>query len=168
MPPLSTRSMKSTLIVMRSIWLSAPVSWLLFWSMLTFLKPEASARPAWLFPAIIALCVLNVGLIFFFSNRPLDAATSETLATSYAQVSLVAWALTDAAILFGFVGFFVGGGMTAYLIALPFGIAGLVLMMPTSANVRRFQERIRATGSPLSLLDALAHPYRRPTPKRKG
>jgi hypothetical protein len=168
MPQLTTRSKKPTLIVLRSIWLYAPVSWLLFFSVLSFLEqPESSARPGWVLPAIVVAGVMDVYLVLYFRRRQLDLTSSEALARSYSQISLIAWSMANSSVLFGFVGFFLGHGMPAYFLGLPFAAVGLALMMPTSRNISMFQEQIRAKGSSLSLLEALARPYERPSARKK-
>jgi len=166
MPQLTLRSNKSTLVILRSIWLGAPLSWFLFGSMLWFLRSESSRRPAWVLPAVVVVGTVNVGLAFLVRSRPLKRESLEDLAKSYSAASQVGWAFANAAVFFGLVAFFVGGGFPAYLLSLPFGVEALALMLPTSRNISHFQEGIASEGSSLSLLEALARPYERPQKPR--
>jgi hypothetical protein len=98
--------------------------------------------------------------------RPKNPKDLEQLLTRYATDSYIGFAMASAPVLWGFLGFFMGGGMPAYLAGIPFGMAGFALMAPTRSNIEYYQRRVRESGVVLSLLDALSQPP--PAPKKSG
>lgn len=162
---------KSTIVVLRAIWLSMLVSWAGFALVLDFVSEGSlSSRPRWVSPLVAGLACTEIGQLLWLRARPLSLDGEAALAASYAQLSLIGFAFTNTAVLFGFVGFFLGGGMLAFLVGIPFGLAGFMIMAPTRSNLDRSQRRIRERGSALSLLTALNGPFQ-PSPwarKRKG
>lgn len=160
------RSDKPTLVVLRSLFLMAPITWFLFATVLVALSSDASSRPPWLLPAIVAAGIVDVGLALWLKSLPLKSSDSSELAASYSAQVIVGWSFASASVLWGFVGFFMGGGMLAYAAGVPFGLAGLLLMAPTTSNIARYQQKLRESGTPLSLLEALMRPFEPPTRSR--
>ena len=151
-----------TLTVVRGFWLAMPLQWMLFGSVLAFLQPESTTRPAWVYPFVVGTGAISLLYGSWVVRRKMRLKTEsiESTAASFAQLSLVSWSMTTTPVLCGFVGFFLGGGMGAYLLGLPFGAVGFMLQAPTERNIRKAQEQIRSTGSPISLYEALRLPFR--------
>ena len=120
---------------------------------------EGAGEESWYWWALLGYGTLSVGAVRLLRNRPLDATSDLRLAGSYRAKTFLGIGFAQAAVLFGFAGTLISGGLTIFLIGLGFGLAGMALIAPTAHDIQRRQERHEAAGSTRSLLDALMGPH---------
>jgi hypothetical protein len=110
----------------------------------------------------IPLGLLSVAAAMFGRRRPLDLSSEENLALSYRTNFFLSFALVEAPYLIAFVLTFVLGQMSVLFTTLPFFVAGMSLIAPLSRELSRRQQEIMASGSSLSLENALRKAPTRP------
>jgi hypothetical protein len=160
---------RTMLVTLRAVWLSMLLSWLLFGIVLLFNRPENTHRPAWVLPFVAGWGLYSVLVSLWFRDKMAHASREDSFPKAYASLSFINSAFANSAVLMGFVGFFVGGGMASYLLGVPFGLIIFFLQAPTARNVSRTQRIARERGSAITVLDELSGPYQRPAvARRKG
>jgi hypothetical protein len=150
---------KPGITAIRSIVLSTLLSWTIFGCVLVFLRTDAVTRSVWLLLGVAGLGTIDVVIASLVRDRRLKLDSEHNLASTYIQQFFIGYASANAAVLYGFIGFFLGGGMASYLLGLPFGLAALALVAPSASNIARLQRRIQERGSSISLLASLNSAY---------
>jgi hypothetical protein len=163
----SGRQKHPAVLFLRSLWLSLLVQWALFGVVLAFLVRNSIDDKRWTLFLTAGFGSVSLALLAWFRARPLKADDPPSLRDRYATASMIGFSLANAPVLMGFVSFFIGGGMPAYLLGVVFGLASFALMAPTLSNLDHFQRRLRESGVALSLLQALAEPLP-PVEKKSG
>ena len=110
----------------------------------------------------IPLGLLSVAAAKFGRSRKLDLSNEGALALSYRTNFFLSFALVEAPYLMAFVLTFVLDQMSVLFAALPFFVVGMALIAPLSGELRRRQQEITASGSSLSLENALRNAPTRP------
>jgi F0F1-type ATP synthase membrane subunit c/vacuolar-type H+-ATPase subunit K len=106
--------------------------------------------------------LVSVALVRWISTRPLDVRDQRALAKSYRSSLFMGIGFGEAPALIAFVLTFVTHTLWVYLLGLGFSLIGLTLIAPSPRNIRRRQDQITASGSPLSLGAALLEPPAKP------
>jgi len=142
------------LIAMRTYVVGAIVQWTVFGAFLAVLSVDVHPTKGAL--AVAILGVIDLALISSFRRRALPAEP-KALRASFAQSFFAGYAFAYLSVIFGLIGFFVvrRGHLLIYLAGLPCGGLGLAMIAPTRARLERVQQRIRAQGSTLSLVEVL-------------
>jgi O-antigen/teichoic acid export membrane protein len=143
------------LIDLRSIFLALVVALLLFLVPLSFVAPWDGGDERWVPWLVILGGILSLAWVSSIRRRPLQATSLEGLANWYRALFFVGVGMAVSAVMWGFVGVFLGGSLWIYLLGLAFGLVGLWMIAPTRTDIERKQREITAAGSSLSLLDAL-------------
>lgn len=147
------------LVAQRSVVLAIVISWFLFLVVLSFVRPRASESESFVVPAIVG--VMGCASLFVVSilrRRQPDTRSERDFVQTYTTLFFLAFAVAELPVLIGFIGVFLAGNTWVYLIGLPFGLAGFLLIAPTSANLARLQRQVRERGSSLDVLEALLRP----------
>ncbi len=152
-----TRPAENGLISLRRIYLSLVDALFLFLVAFTFIAPWDGGNEGWIPTVVVALGAYSLVAVIHLSRRPLNTESPERLAGSY-RARFIGVGMAEAAALFGICGIFIGGSLWIYLVGLPFALAGLAIIAPTRANIERSQQKVQASGSPLSLGAALLKP----------
>jgi hypothetical protein len=118
------------------------------------------------FLALAGYGLVTLALVRSTRSRRLDTASLETLAGSYKNQFFLGIAFAESAGLVGFVGVFLTGRLSSYLVGLAFALIGFAMMAPTRRNIERRQQEIMARGSALSLGEALMYASRPGRPQR--
>jgi len=142
---------------LRTIWLALVLSLFLFLLTLSFVVNDRRVhRPMkwWLVGVALAGCS-SLLLTAEIKRRPLRSESPEALAKSYLSHFFIGFAQSEIAALLGFVAVFITGRLWPYLEGLSFTLAGMILVAPTAGNLDRYQSKLRAQGSSLSLVEAL-------------
>ncbi len=148
-------SSKDGLSAIRVIFVALILGLILFVIAISYVAAWNGVDEGW-----VPWAVLLVGAICLFAvadvrRRPLNTADPQRLADSYRSAFFVGIGFAHVPALCGIVGVFVGGSLWIYLVGLPFALAGLGLIAPTRGNIERKQREVDATGSSLSLGQAL-------------
>lgn len=147
----------------RILWLSLLFQWTSFGVILAIIARGSAYDERWTLWLPVGIGTASVAFLSWMRARPKTAKDLDQLLTRYTTDSYIGFAMSSAPVLWGFVGYFMGGGMATYLAGIPFGLAGFALMAPTRSNLEYYQRKVRESGAVLSLLDALSQPP--PPPK---
>jgi hypothetical protein len=145
------------LVAMRQIFISFCTALVLFQVVLLYLPIEADAAPG------LALFLLGIGAISCFVLRPvvekpLRCGDALSLVGQFQTRMFVRIAFSEAAALFGFVGFFVANVSWVYPIGAAMAFAGFFMAAPSKRNLVRDQAELRRHGCHESLVRALRQP----------
>ena len=165
---LGVRSKSSTLAVLRAFALAMPMQWLIFLGALAPLHRPARMGPLWpialpLFGGVESIIVINIFLERRWTTdalRSLTRVDALNLAGMMRAQFFLGFAMAEAAVLFGFVAYFVVGRLWVYLIGLPFGLAGLARIAPTRPFLERRQRQLSLAGIAVDIVGALSIPSR--------
>ncbi len=147
------------LFIQRAIFIGHFGAVVTFWVYLSFIEPWRGERPAGTFAAFVALAgIASLGGVRWVRNRELELSSPLRLRGSYSAHTILGIGLALLPMLIAFAGVLVIGSRWVYLIGMAFGLTGLALVAPSRHNIDRLQERISASGSPLSLGRALTEP----------
>ena len=124
---------------------------------LSRIMPVGSPSPA-IGALVVTLGVAGATGSFFMSRRALDASTPKNLAGSYRSLFFLGFATAEAPLLIALAICFVHDRFWPYLVALPLFLLGMSFIAPTRSNIERRERELTATGSMLSLVDALNAP----------
>lgn len=113
--------------------------------------------------AVVALtAAVGVGCLAFVlrvHRQPLGGApTNDALAALYRVRFFICLTLAQAPGLMGFAAMYVTGRWLLFLVGAAFSFVGLAVIAPTSAALRRADDRLAAEGSATSLTEALGAP----------
>ena len=151
-PPRSS----NTLIEMRALHLPTVEALFLFLILLPFIVPWSGPGGAGWFPLlVIANGLYSLGMVRWLGSKSLTTTTLDSLANSFRGFFHLGLGTAASAALIGFAGVFFTNKPWVFLIGLPFGLAGLILIAPTKGAIERGQQQLMAQGSPLYLLEAL-------------
>ena len=144
------------LVALRQAFLSYCFGVIAFGVALVFLWPSQSAQPK--SPGVaIGLLVLGAALAIVgrVIEKPLDCTGDRQLAGTYRVRFFVRIACSEAAALFGFVGFFMTSEWWVYPGGAAIAFVGFVRAAPTRARLLRDQELLAEGGCHRSLVAAL-------------
>jgi len=114
-----------------------------------------SGGAGWYLFLVIGVGLYALAISLLWLPKRLDVTNAEKLAASYRATLFIGIGLVYSAALFGFAGVFLTRDFVLYPLGMAFSLAGLLLLIPSQANIRRWQDKIRARGSTLSLGRAL-------------
>jgi len=149
------RKERNGLIVLRNVFLGLLVSLFLFVFALSFIAPWDGGDERWVPWAVVVIGIVSLAWVARIRRRPLLTTSPEALARYYRALFFIGLGVAAEPALLGFLGVFQGGSAWIYLVGLAFSLVGLWMIAPTRRDIERRQREITATGSPLSLLDAL-------------
>lgn len=151
------------LVILRSVFLALVVVPLLFVVPLSSIAPWDGGDERWVPWLVILGGIASLAWVSSIRQRPLRATSLEGLANWYRALFFIGVGMAVSAVMWGFVGVFLGGSLWIYLLGLPFGLVGMWMIAPTRSDIERRQREITAAGYSLSLLDALISvPFARP------
>jgi hypothetical protein len=150
------------LLAMRSVFVGLIASLILFLVVLNFIERFDGGDEGPVPVAVLALGVLSLIGTLLVSRRRLSTSSAQALASAYRASFFIEIGVAEAAALFGFAGVFITGSVWVYLIGLAFTFVGFGIAAPSRADIERRQREITASGSSLSLLDALMQPPQPP------
>jgi hypothetical protein len=157
--PLRARRALSTkaegLTAIRVIFLALVFAFLLFVYVLTFITPWDGGDESWFLWAVIVVGAIALSLLSWARRRPLDVSTLRRLGATYRSNMFIGIGAAESAVATGLAGAFFGGSLWVYLVGLAFGLVGLSLAAPSVRDIERRQVEIAASGSTLSLVEAL-------------
>jgi hypothetical protein len=104
---------------------------------------------------VIVVGAIALSVISWARRRPLDGTTLRRLGATYRSNMFLRIGAAESALVAGLAGAFLGGSLWVYLVGLAFGLGGLWLVAPSVHDIERRQEEIMASGSTLSLVEAL-------------
>jgi hypothetical protein len=140
---------------MRTVLLAESASLLLFWIAFSFIADwdgGDEGRVPW---AVLGFgCLAMVG-IAWVRRRPLVGTNPAALVGAYRTQFFISLGLALMPALTALAGVLLVGSLWIYLLGFNFSLGGLVWIAPTRGDLERRQAEITASGSPLSLLDAL-------------
>jgi hypothetical protein len=149
------RMQANGLIALRSVFLSLVGVLFLLPVALSFIEPWDGGDERWIPWAVVVIGTIELAWVARVRRRPLATTSMETLARSYQALFFIGISIAVGPGLWGFAGAFLGGSFWIYLVGLAFALVGLWMIAPTHQDIERRQREITATGSPLSVLDAL-------------
>lgn len=151
------------LVILRSLFIALVAALFLFIVALSFIAPWDGGDERWVPWLVILGGIVSLAWVSSIRQRPLRATSLEGLANWYRALFFIGVGMAVAAVMWGFVGVFLGGSLWIYLLGLAFGLVGMWMIAPTRRDIERRQREITAAGSSLSLLDALISvPFARP------
>ncbi|HWC32021.1 MAG TPA: hypothetical protein VG709_02715 [Actinomycetota bacterium] len=109
-------------------------------------------------PILVVLGAGSIGSLFglwWSRGRPLDTSNEQALAQSYRTLFFLSMAFAQSPALFGFVGVFVLDALWPYLVGLAISAYASSTFAPSARNLDRQQQQITASGSDLSLREAI-------------
>jgi hypothetical protein len=148
------RRQANGVIALRSVFLGLLVTLFLFLVPL-FIEPMDGGDERWVPWAVVVIGLVSLVWVSLVQRRPLSTTSLEALARSYRAWFFIGIGIAVEPGLWGFVGALLGGSLWIYLVGLAFALVGLWMIAPTHQDIERRQREITATGSPLSVLDAL-------------
>jgi hypothetical protein len=115
------------------------------------------------FEAVWSALIIGFGVVGQVARRRLEndqlkalpPEPDEAVADWWRSRFFLGFALTEAALLMGFVLCFMVGAIWPYLAALPVYLYGMLAIRPTDAHLALTQQQITAAGSPVILENAL-------------
>jgi predicted cobalt transporter CbtA len=150
------------LTLLRGTQASLVLSLSFFLAALSFVEPWGRVRDRRVLAIVGVLGFASLAMVALMRRRPLPANPASSLAASYRAVFFIEIGYAESAALFGFAGALIAGSCWVYVLGLVFSLIGHAMTAPTRRDIERRQREIAATGSPLSLLDALMAPPARP------
>ncbi len=151
-----TGKARDGLILLRQVFLAFLTAILLFGVVLLALWPaQSTADPS----PTLALVLIGLGVssavVQRFVEKPLDCTDDVKLADSYRTRFFRRIAMSEAAALFGFVGFFTASVWWVYPVGAAIALVGFARAAPTRRHLHRDQERLTEQSCFRSLLRAL-------------
>lgn len=145
------------LVTLREIFISFSVAIVLIGVWMAFLYPSTRSDGD---PQVgLALGLAGAGALSVlggsWGEHPLDCADERRLAGSYRTRFFLRVAFSEAAALFGFVGFFLADTWWSYPVGASITALGFARAAPTAAKLRRDQQRLAEKGCCQSLVRAL-------------
>jgi hypothetical protein len=138
---------------------------LVFWTIVAFvvlLIVLAFAIPTetrqgfdWLTAFVAVYGAAAAGVVRWVGRRPLRATDASALAKAYAGRVMLCAAIAETPVAIGFAGTLVAGVPWPALLGGAWGLAALSFVAPTDADLERRQQELTASGSTLSLREAL-------------
>ena len=145
---------EKALISLRRIYariLMAPV--LLLVVLLVLSRQDQTLDGHWVGAAVIT--AIGIGTVIVtesYRRRPLVTTSPETLVGSYRALFFFRYAVSNSAVVSGFVAFFiVEGQLWLYVLGMLFGCIGLIRLAPTNREIARLQQQINKKRRELSL-----------------
>jgi len=110
--------------------------------------------------AIAAFGALNLLWIASMTRRRIPSADPKTVRAFVIQTTFVGVALGGWVTIIGFISFFVArrGQLLLYLVSIPFGFAGMMLLAPTRRRLEKLQSQLKELGSEESIITILSAP----------
>jgi hypothetical protein len=149
------RSRRDPLTVMRSLILSEVASLFLFLIAFSFIAHWDGGDEGWVPSGVIAVGGLAMIGIAWVRRRPVRGTTQASLVNVYRTQFFLSIGLAMIPALTSLAGVLITRSLWIYLIGLAFSLVGLAWIAPTRRDIERRQAELTASGSPLSLLDAL-------------
>jgi len=143
------------LLFLRSFCLSMIPTVLLLFVAFTFIAPFDGGDEGRVPAIVVAAGMFSVVGTLWIKRRPLNTSSADALGRSYAATVTIGTGLATAAALWGIVGIFLSGSLWLYFVGVPFFALALWMSAPTRADIERRQRDLTASGSNLSLLDAV-------------
>lgn len=109
----------------------------------------------WLNALVATVGAIVVAAAWWIRRRPLRGRDEPGLARAYVARIMLAVAVAEVPVAIGFAGTLVAGEPWPVLLGAGSSLAALSFVAPTSADVNRRQAELTATGSALSLRNAL-------------
>jgi hypothetical protein len=161
---LAPKRFPGGLVALRTLYVSFVYAILLFAFVITYVI-GSPRRPvdARAIVGIVAVGLVALVGVAWARRRELPTSSVAALAAGYRTRMFVMIAFGEAPALVGFPVALVVHSIWPYLAGAAFTLAAFRLAAPTAADIRRCQDAVRASGSSLSLRDALEMtPPRRP------
>jgi putative Mn2+ efflux pump MntP len=146
------------LTAIRRLFLSLVTAAFLIGFVLTYLFPFTSDIEGWVVLVILGAGVLGQVLRRLANNRPFhpqSLPSDESAAGAWRTIFFLGFAFAESPLLLGFVFAFMQDGIWPYLVGLPLFLYGMARIAPTRGNLQRYQDRLTAEGSMISLVEGL-------------
>jgi len=150
-----TRREANGLVRLRREFVSFIPGLLFFLIALAFIAPFDREGGTWLSGSVLVAGLVSIGGALWVRGRGLSTASQEALAGSYQVAFFIGIGFAELAALWGAVVVILGGGLWLYMLGAAFTLVSLWLIAPTARDIARRQRDITASGSPLSMSDAL-------------
>jgi hypothetical protein len=143
------------LILLRRIYLGPFGALILYPVAFSFIGPWDGGDEGWAPWAVAFVGVVSLVGVVWVHRRQLPTTSPEALAASYRGLFFLGIGVAEASALVGMAGVLLRGSFWVCLVGLPFAFVGMWMVAPSRSDIERRQREITATGSPLSLVDAL-------------
>jgi hypothetical protein len=104
---------------------------------------------------LVALGIAGIAGAMWSQRRPFDPRSADSIAASYRTNFMIGYAFAEAPLIVGFVLGLIRHEMWPYLAVVPFYVIAMLILRPSQTNLERQDEKLRATGSALSLEQSL-------------
>lgn len=125
---------------------------------------EGEPAQSWMLWAIAALGIASIVGARWGTSRRLATSSEQELAASYRTNFFIGIAFAEAPALVGFALAIATEALMPFLEGLAFTLVAMWLIAPRRRHIERRQRDVTASGSPLSLGEALTRAYPRPRP----
>jgi len=140
-------------VVLRSMWVYAPVVWLLLAAAILGFERGDGALP-WFAWVVLADGAVTYGMLALFRTLP-NARTDDDVRGAVRAYFFVAWTLCSSPVAVGFVGLFVSGRPLSVVLGLAVGAMLLRSTAPTAGELDRLDRTLRERGLSVRAHDAL-------------
>ena len=144
-------------MTLRRVWLSLTISLPYFLVVFSFTGTAgwSDAAKSWMYGVVALLGLVDLGLIAVLGRRPLPNKDEAKLLVAYRASFFISVGLAGGPALMGMAITLISGSLLPQAAGLGFSLVGLWRIAPTRGHIDRIQERLRASGSSLSLGRAL-------------
>jgi hypothetical protein len=150
------------LVGLRLAFVGAAASPVMFLIALMYIAPWQGPKPvvAWLPAILVVQGIGSIALILRRRDRPLESDSAGSLVADYRSAMFTGIGIAESTAGVAFIMTIIASSLWLYVVGLALSLIGLVLVAPTTGDIRRRQKQLETARVPISLLQALNTPAR--------